>query len=70
MQAFFDLADLELDSIKNRLLKIIFYIGGTLLFFLCVLFIISYFLFALFTLDWIYYVITGKTVIWGELMDY
>lgn len=70
MQAFFDLENLESDSIKNRLLKIVFYIGIALLFFLCVLFIISYFLFALFILDWIYYIITGKTVIWGELMGY
>jgi hypothetical protein len=67
MEKFFSWGELEGKTLKERLLKILFFISMTVFCITALLFLICYFLCGLFILDGIYYVITGKTVVWEHI---
>jgi hypothetical protein len=63
MEEFFSWGESDGKTLKERILKILFFIGMGIIF----SFIMCYFIFGLFILDVIYYVITGKTIVWEHI---
>lgn len=67
MEKFFSWGESEGKTLKERLLKIVFFVIMFQICFLALVFLICYFLCGLFILDGIYYVITGKTIVWEHI---
>lgn len=69
IDSFFELENLENNCIKNRFLKLFWFLGMFLILIIMVIGLITYFLLGLFIMDWIYWVFSNKTILWQKLMD-
>jgi len=69
VDAFFNLGNLEADCLKNRFLILIWFLGMILSVIILIVIVITYMLLGIFILDWIYWVFSGRTVLWKLLMN-
>ena len=57
----------EPENWKQRLKTILFMVLMSILTIVFIVFILLYIFLGLFILDWIYWVFSGKTIVWGKL---